>query len=153
MGVRRIITISGAVLSFHTGALQRLALPFKMFVGGRFGSGKQPFAVIHPADEVAAIKFLIRHPDASGPFNLVMPDVPTNAEFGHALGRVMNRPSFMWVPGFTLDLMFGEVSKVVLEGQKVYAQRLLDLGYEFQFPDAESALRDLYQREVVGKTP
>jgi uncharacterized protein (TIGR01777 family) len=142
------------VLSFHAGALQRLALPFKLFVGGRFGSGQQPFPVVHPADEVAAMLFLIRNPEAEGPFNLVMPKVPTNAEFGHALGWVMNRPSFMWIPGFALTLLFGEVAQqTVLEGQNVYPQRLLDMGYEFKYRDTESALRDLYQREVVGKTP
>ncbi len=150
MGVRRIITRCGAVLSFNAGALLRMALPFKLFVGGHFGSGQQPFACVHPADVVGTMKFLIRQPEASGPFNVVMPNVPTNASFSQALGQVMRRPSFMWVPGLALKIPFGEVSEVVLEGQNVQPARLLEMGYSFQFPDAQSALRDLYQSEVTG---
>ena len=144
MGVRRVITRSGVVLSFDEGALARMALPFRMFVGGPFGSGKQPFAWIHPADEIGAIKFLIRNAEAIGPVNVTAPNPLTNAQFSRALGRVMERPSLIPVPGFAFNMMFGEVSQAVLEGQKVLPKRLEALGYAFQFPEAEAALRDLY---------
>ena len=146
MGVRRVVTRSGAVLSFEDGALQRLALPYQIFVGGPMGSGKQPFAWVHPADEIGAIKFLIRNAEASGPFNVATPNPTTNAQFGRALGQVMSRPSLIPLPGFALNLMFGEVSTVVLEGQKMLPTRLQALGYEFKFPEAEAALRDLYRK-------
>lgn len=149
MGVRRVITRSGAVLSFEDGALQRLALPYQMFVGGPMGSGRQPFAWVHPADEIGAIKFLIRNAEASGPINVTTPNPTTNAQFGRALGRVMGRPSLIPVPGFALNLMFGEVVTVVLDGQKVLPKRLQELGYEFKFPEAEAAIRDLYQKESL----
>lgn len=146
MGVRRVVIRSGVVLSFEAGALQRLALPFRLFVGGPLGSGKQPLPWIHPADEIGAIRFLIRNASASGPFNLTAPHPLTNAEFAHTLGRVMNRPSFIPVPGFAFNVMFGEVATVVLDGQRALPKRLLDLGYTFQFPEAEPALRHLYRK-------
>ncbi len=149
VGVRRAIIRTGVVLSFESGALQRMALPFQMFAGGPLGNGKQPLPWIHPADEIGAIKYLIKHPDASGPFNLAAPHPLTNGEFSKALGRVMNRPSLIPVPGFAFNMMFGEVATIVLDGQRVLPQRLLDLGYTFQFPKAEAALTDLYQKQTL----
>jgi uncharacterized protein (TIGR01777 family) len=144
MGVRRAIMRTGVLLSFEDGALQRLALPFKLFVGGPIGSGKQPLPWIHPDDEIGAIRFLIENAQASGPFNLTAPNPLTNAEFARVLGKVMNRPSLIPLPGFAMKLAFGEVSTVVLEGQRVLPKRLLELGYTFKFPEAEAALRDLH---------
>jgi uncharacterized protein (TIGR01777 family) len=146
MGVRRAIIRTGVVLSFEEGALSRMALPFKLFAGGPFGSGKQSFSWIHPDDETGAIDFLMKTDGASGPFNLTAPNPLTNAEFARVLGKVMNRPSLIPVPGFAMNLMFGEVSTVVLDGQRVLPKRLLDLGYTFKFTDSEAALRDLYKQ-------
>jgi hypothetical protein len=143
MGVRRVIIRSGVVLSVHEGALVRLLLPYRLFVGGPMGSGKQWFSWIHPADQAAAIQFLIEDERASGPFNLTSPHPLTNAEFGRALGRVLGRPSLIPVPGFAMRMAFGEVSEMLLQGQRGIPQRLLDMGFTFHFPDAEGALRDL----------
>ncbi|MAS36677.1 MAG: TIGR01777 family protein [Anaerolineaceae bacterium] len=145
MGVRRVIIRMGVVLSFEEGALSRMALPFQFFAGGPFGDGKQPLSWIHPADEIGAIRFLIKQAEASGPFNLTAPNPVTNAAFSRALGEVMGRPSLIPVPGFAFNAMFGEVATVVLDGQRVLPQRLAELGYTFQFTDAEAALRDLYR--------
>ena len=143
MGVRRAIIRTGAVLDRNEGALPSAMLPFRLFVGGPVGSGKQWLSWIHLADEVAAIRFLIENEEASGPFNLSAPNPLTNAAFGRVLGRVMGRPFYFPVPGFVLKLAFGELSTVLLEGQRVLPQRLLDMGFAFQFPDAEDALRNL----------
>ncbi|MEJ2211707.1 MAG: TIGR01777 family oxidoreductase [Anaerolineae bacterium] len=143
MGVRRVIIRSGAVFSAEEGALPRLALPFRLFVGGRLGSGRQYHAWIHLQDEVRAIRFLVEREEASGAFNVVAPDPKTNAELARTLGRVLNRPAWVPVPAFAMRLAFGEVAGVLLEGQRALPRRLLDLGFEFRFPDAESALRDL----------
>jgi uncharacterized protein (TIGR01777 family) len=144
MGVRRAIIRSGAVLDTKEGALPRLLLPFRLFAGGPMGSGKQWLSWIHREDEAAAIRFLIENERASGPFNLTAPAPSTNAEFGRTIGRMMGRPYWIPVPGFALRLAFGEVTGVVLEGQRAIPQRLLDLGFNFQFPDAEAALKDLF---------
>ncbi|MGB2908125.1 MAG: TIGR01777 family oxidoreductase [Candidatus Aminicenantaceae bacterium] len=145
MGVRRVIVRSGVVLSTELGALPRLLLPYRLFVGGPIGSGKQWLAWIHPYDLSEAIRFLIENEEASGPFNLTAPVPKTNAEFGRTMGRILGRPSLVPLPGFALRLALGEVSSVVLEGQRVLPKNLQDMGFEFRFPDADSALRDLLE--------
>jgi hypothetical protein len=143
MGVRRAIIRSGAVFSAKEGALPRMVLPFRLFVGGRLGSGDQWHSWLHLEDEVRAIRFLIDRGDASGPFNLSSPNPLPNAEFAKVLGRVLNRPAWIPVPGFAMRLAFGEVADVLLTGQRGIPQRLLDMGFEFRFADPEAALRDL----------
>ena len=143
LGVRRAIIRTGIVLSRDGGALPQMMLPFRLFAGGPLGSGRQGFPWIHLADEVRAIRWLIEREDASGPFNLAAPETLTNAEFGRVLGRVMRRPAFMPTPGFALRLVLGELSTLLLDGQRQVPQRLLDLGFTFRFPTAEAALRDL----------
>jgi uncharacterized protein (TIGR01777 family) len=143
MGVRWVVMRTAPVLDADEGSLPRMLLPFRLFVGGPMGSGKQWLSWIHLHDYVRAVRFLIENRAAHGPFNLVAPEPLTNAEFGRTIGRVMGRPYYLPVPGFALKLAFGEVADVLLYGQRAIPQRLLDLGFEFRFPDAESALRDL----------
>lgn len=142
-GIRHVAIRSAVVLNPKEGALRRLILPFKLFAGGPMGSGRQGFAWIHPADEVAAIRFLIENEAAQGPFNLVAPQATTFAEFAKTLGRVMRRPYWFPVPAFALRTALGEVASIVLEGQRASPKKLLDLGFQFRFPTAEAALRDL----------
>ena len=143
LGVRRAILRTGVVLSANGGALPKMALPFKFFVGGPIGSGKQWLSWIHMADEVAAIRFLIENKAATGRFNLAAPNPLTNADFSRAIGKAMGRPAVMPVPAFALKLVFGELSTTLLTGQRVVPQRLQELGFTFQFSEAEEALRDL----------
>lgn len=147
-GVRHVSIRSAVVLSPNEGALKRLILPFKLFVGGPLGGGKQGFPWIHPGDEVAAIRFLIENEAAAGPFNLVAPEALTLSEFDVKLARVMGRPYWMPVPAFALRGALGEVASTVLEGQKAAPRKLLDLGFKFAFPTAETALRDLLRHQV-----
>jgi uncharacterized protein (TIGR01777 family) len=144
-GVRRAIVRSGVVLSTEHGALPRLLLPYRLFVGGPIGRGKQWLSWIHPHDQSEIIRFLIENEEASGSFNVTAPDPKTNAEFGRIIGRILGRPSLVPLPGFAMRLALGEVSSVVLEGQRVVPKHLQDMGFEFRFPDAESALRDLLE--------
>jgi uncharacterized protein (TIGR01777 family) len=143
MGVRRTVIRSGVVFHASEGALPRLLLPFKLFVGGPLGSGRQALSWVHITDEVAAIRFLIEKEEAAGVFNLTAPYPLTNAEFGRAVGRVLGRPAWMPVPAFALRLALGEMATVVLDGQRVVPRRLLGMGFAFRFPEAEAALRDL----------
>lgn len=143
LGVRRVIIRSGAVLSTKGGALPPLLLQFRLFAGGPLGSGRQWLPWIHMIDEVRAIRFLIEHESAQGPFNLSAPTPLTNADFGRVLARVMRRPSLVHVPAFAIQLLLGEMSTILLDGQRAIPRRLQDLGFTFRFPDAETALRDL----------
>jgi uncharacterized protein (TIGR01777 family) len=143
LGVRRTVIRSGAVLSTEGGAFPPMLLQSRLFLGGPLGSGRQWLPWIHIADEVRVIRFLIENESAQGPFNLVAPNPLTSAEFNRVLGRVMRRPAFMPVPAFALRLLAGEMSTVLLDGQRAVPRRLLDLGFAFRFPNAEQALRNL----------
>jgi uncharacterized protein (TIGR01777 family) len=147
-GVRRAIIRSGLVLSTKEGSLPRVILPYKLFVGGPFGSGKQWWSWIHLHDEVRAIRFLIDTADAQGPFNLTSPNALTNDAFGRTLARVVERPHLIPVPAFAMRAAFGEVAMVVLEGQRVVPRRLQELGFSFQYPDLEPALRHLFHNDL-----
>lgn len=144
MGTRQVIIRTGVVLGKDGGALPRLLTPFRLFVGGPLGSGKQWFPWIHLDDEVKAIRFLIERDDLRGAFNLVAPEPVTTRDFCRTLGRVMKRPSWFKVPALMLRLLFGEMAEeVLLSGQKAVPKRLLEAGFDFKFADVESALRDI----------
>jgi uncharacterized protein (TIGR01777 family) len=147
MGIRRVTVRNGVVLSTKGGALPFLLLPYKLWTGGRFGSGQQVYSWIHIADEVNAIQFLIRNNQANGVFNLTSPNPMTNDEFGRTIGRVMGRPHYFPIPGFAMRLGFGEVSTMVLKGQRVLPKKLLDSGFEFKFPKLGEALTDLLKKQ------
>jgi uncharacterized protein (TIGR01777 family) len=143
MGVRRAVARIGIVLSTADGALPRLLLPFRLFVGGRMGSGKQWVSWIHLEDQARALLFLIENEEARGAINITAPKPVTNGDLAKAIGGAMGRPSWIPVPGFALRLAFGEVAEVVLKGQRAVPRRLLDMGFEFQFPAAEAAMKAL----------
>jgi uncharacterized protein (TIGR01777 family) len=143
LGVWRAVVRTGLVLSTEGGALSRVMLPFRFFLGGLLGSGRQWVPWIHIADEVAAICFAVEHEAVSGPLNLVAPHPLTNAEFSRALGRAMGRRARVPVPAYGLQLLFGEVASLLLDGQRAVPAHLLALGFAFRFPDAEAALRDV----------
>jgi uncharacterized protein (TIGR01777 family) len=145
LGVRRVIIRTGVVLDKTGGALPQMMLPVKLFIGGPLGGGRQYFPWIHLADEVAAIRFLIDNPTASGVYNLSAPNPQTNAEFTKVLGKVLGRPAFMPTPGFALKLLFGEMATLLLDGQRQLPKRLLAAGFKFTYSDAASALQDIYK--------
>ena len=142
-GVRRAVIRTGVVLSMEGGALPKLAMAMKLFAGGPLGSGKQVMSWIHIDDEVKAIRALIDDDTASGAFNLTAPTPHTNRDLIKTLGKVMKRPAFMPAPAFAIKLVFGEMSTVVLDGQRVLPKRLEELGFAFDYPELEAALRDI----------
>ena len=143
MGVRRIVVRTGVVMSTEGGALPRMALPFKLFAGGPVGTGKQYFPWIHIEDEARAIIWLMER-GTSGIYNLTGPQPLTNKEFSSFLGRAMGRPSALPAPSFALKALFGEMSTILLDGQRATPHRLLTEGFEFRYRGAEPALRDLF---------
>jgi hypothetical protein len=143
MGVRRAIIRTGVVLSRNGGALPRMMLPFRLFVGGRLGSGRQWLPWIHIADEVGAIRFLMENEKAKGAFNLSAPNAVTNADFSRLLGRKLRRPACVPTPAFLLRLLFGEMAGMLLTGQKAVPRHLAQMGYAFRFTEAEAALGDI----------
>lgn len=142
-GVRRVLLRTGVVLDDEGGALPRMALPFKMFIGGPLGDGKQWVPWIHQRDEVGAIHFLLARHDASGPYNLTAPQPVTNRELSKTLARVLRRPCLLPVPKAMLHLAFGEMAEILLASQRVMPQRLEEAGYTFRHPNVGGALEDL----------
>ncbi|HZF08445.1 MAG TPA: TIGR01777 family oxidoreductase [Thermoanaerobaculia bacterium] len=143
LGVRRAILRTGVVLARDGGALPKMALPFRMRIGGPLGSGRQWLPWIHLADEVGAIRFLLEDDAARGPFNLTAPTPARNRDLGAALGKVLHRPSLLPTPGFALHLALGEMAGMLLNGQRAVPKALLARGYRFRFPELGPALSDL----------
>lgn len=142
-GMRVVITRFGVVLGRGSGALERMLLPFRLFVGGPLGSGKQWFPWIHVDDVAGVILFAIDSPQLSGPVNVVAPDPVTMAGFARTLGDVLRRPSWLPVPGFVLRALLGEMSVLVLGGRPVVPVKLMEAGYPFAFSRLGLALRSL----------
>jgi uncharacterized protein (TIGR01777 family) len=147
LGVRRVIIRTGIVLSKGKGAFQRLLIPFKLFAGGPLGSGRQGFPWIHPFDEVAAIRFLMDMENAHGAFNISAPEPLSNSDFGRVLAEVIHRPYWFCVPAFALRLILGEMSTLALDGTYLFPKRLQDLGFNFRYISAKSALREIFSTD------
>jgi len=144
LGVRRVVIRTGVVLSVAGGILPMVALPVRLFVGGRLGGGNQPFPWIHITDEINAIRYLMEDNSSSGPFNLVSPGMTNLSDFGRKLARVLHRPFYLPIPAFLLKLVLGEKSILILEGQQAAPDNLIKQGFKFNFPETSSALQNLF---------
>ena len=140
----RVITLrTGIVLGKGGGALAKMLLPFKLFVGGPLGSGEQWMSWIQLEDVIGLILFLLEHPDARGAINVTAPNSVTMNEFCKSLGDVLNRPSWAPVPTFALRLLLGEMADMLLTGQRVLPAQAQKLGYTFKYPTLRKALEAL----------
>ncbi len=143
-GARLVIVRVGVVLDREGGALTKMLTPFKLFVGGKQGSGRQWMSWIHHEDMTGLLLLALDHPEARGPLNGTAPNPVTNREFTRELGQALHRPSFFPTPGFLLRLAVGEVAQVIVTGQRVLPRRALALGYNFKYPTLEPALKQLF---------
>lgn len=134
----------GIILGKNEGALPLMALPYKLFVGGTIGTGQNWMSWIHVKDVANALFFAIEH-DIYGPFNVTAPHAKTMKEFGKILGTVLKRPHYFPVPAFALKLALGEKSQLVIEGQHVMPQVLMENNFSFEFPDLPNALTAIYK--------
>jgi uncharacterized protein (TIGR01777 family) len=144
LGVRRVIIRSALVLNAQMGVLPLMALPVRLGLGGPFGSGKQGVSWIHIDDEVRAIRYLLENDKARGAFNLSAPNPVPNAEFIRELAQALSRPYWLPVPRFALGLALGEMSTLLVDGQFVIPQRLVNFGFVFRFETIGEAFRNLF---------
>jgi hypothetical protein len=142
-GARVVMARFGVVFGRGGGALEQMTLPFKFFMGGPVGSGRQWVSWIHMEDLCNAIVFCLDNTEIHGPVNFSAPEPVTNKELSQTIGKVLSRPSFIPAPAFMIKLVLGEFGSVILEGQRAIPKALLDHGFEFTYPDVESALRDI----------
>jgi uncharacterized protein len=146
-GTRVVLMRSGIVLAPDGGALARMLPPFRLGVGGPFGTGRQYMSWIHRQDWIDLARWLLTSADARGPINATAPAPETNEAFAATLARVLRRPHLLRAPAFALRLALGEMADAaLLAGQRVVPARAQALGFRFAWPALEPALRDLLRR-------
>jgi uncharacterized protein (TIGR01777 family) len=151
LGIRTLIFRFALVLGEDGGLMKQLLLPFRLGLGGPIGDGTQAFSWIHIDDLVDAYCFILNEPSLKGVFHLAAPNPVTNLEFTHILGSVLRRPTFFRVPYTLLKLFYGEAADAMTSGQWVVSQRLPEAGYQFHYPDLESAIEHLVARSRQNK--
>lgn len=143
-GVRVCIMRTGIVLYMNGGALKEMIPAFNLGFGCQLGDGHQWMSWIHMDDVVGAIEFLIQNESLNGPFNFTAPEAVTNKEFSNELASSLNRPCFLRIPDFMVEIIFGEMGKtLLLQGQRVVPDKLIKAGYKFKFPILSNALQDI----------
>ncbi|HEY9601728.1 MAG TPA: TIGR01777 family oxidoreductase, partial [Allocoleopsis sp.] len=141
-GIRLVILRFGIVLG-NGGALAKMIPAFKLFAGGPLGTGRQWFSWIHQDDLVDLILFALTRPDVEGVLNATAPNPVRMSEVSQAIGETLGRPSWFPVPSFVPELLLGEGSKVVLEGQQVLPKRTTSYGFEYHYPTVKQALAEI----------
>lgn len=140
LGVRNLQLRFGVVLSTMGGALPKIIFPIKFGVGSALGSGNQFVPWVHIDDVLKIIEWLILNENLSGPYNVVAPEYKTYKEFVKAIADKLGKPLFMPnVPSFFLKLVLGEMSQVILEGNRISSEKIVDSGYKFNFSTLEQA--------------
>ncbi len=135
----------GVVLGKNGGALKQMITPFKWFVGGPMGNGKQWFSWIHIADLISGILYILEHPQIHGPVNLCAPYPVTQAYLAKTLGSVLHRPSFIPAPSMAMRLLLGEFAETLLASQRAVPDILIRSKFVFTFPYLDNALTNLLQ--------
>jgi len=143
MKIRRVNIRIGLVLDGKEGTLAKMVVPFRYFIGGPLGSGKQWFPWIHIDDLVGLFLFALDNGNMSGIINGVSPNPVRMDQFCNMLGKVLHRPSLFRIPAFLLRLVLGEAADVILSGAQVIPKRTLAAGYKFRFESVSGALNDL----------
>jgi uncharacterized protein (TIGR01777 family) len=143
LGVRVVHARFGIVFGRGGGALQKMARPFRMHVGGPIGSGQQVMPWIHIDDACGILMLAIDNPDARGPINLTAPNPTSMNELADAIGIILHRRSYLRVPEGAVRALFGEGAEPLLTGQRVLPRAAEKLGYEFDYPELLPALESV----------
>lgn len=142
LGTRLVILRTGIVLG-NGGAIAKMLPPFKLFAGGPIGDGQQWFSWIHIEDLVSLIVRSLVDSTMEGVLNATAPQPVKMAELCRTMGQVLNRPSWLPVPAFALELLLGDAAQVVLEGQQVLPKRTQALGFQYQYSTVQPALQEI----------
>lgn len=141
--VRRVIFRIGLVLGKEAKTISNLLPLFKLGLGGKIGSGTQPFPFVHIADVVNVMEWAINNENSKGTYNLVAPENINNQTFTNTLAKQLQRKAIFTVPEVGLKLLYGEAASLLLESPQVYPERLLKEGYNFLYPDIETSLNEI----------
>ena len=143
LGVRVVQLRTGVVLAPRGGALAKMITPFRLGLGGPVAGGRQYISWIHLEDHIALMLAALEDERWSGPLNSTAPEPVTNREFSRALARALRRPALVPVPGFALQLLYGEMADVVTTGQRALPAKALVLGFRFRHPRVREALESV----------
>jgi uncharacterized protein (TIGR01777 family) len=144
LGVRLATIRLSVVLGPNGGVMSRLITPFRFFLGGHPGSGKQWLPWVHIDDVIGIVQFLLQKTDCKGPFNVTVPEIAKSKDFYDALGKAMHRPAFFPMPAFALKLALGEMAtELLLPSTRAVPKKLIDAGYKFKFSEPVEAFRDI----------
>ena len=143
IGIRTAMLRQGIVLSNKGGALAKFLPPFKLFIGGALGNGRQWFPWIHIDDLITIYLFVLDNAEISGAVNVASPQNVRMNQFAKSLGQILNRPSIFTIPEFALKILVGEAASTIVSSQRVLPQKLIDQGFKFKFENLEEALKDL----------
>lgn len=147
MNIRRTIFRTGLVLGPGGGALKRMLIPFRFFLGGIFGPGTQWVPWIHISDVCRALEFVISRPQIRGTINLTAPQPVTNRQMTQILGKILNRPTFFTLPAWIIRIRLGKMGEeLLLSSQRALPRRLQQEGFEFSYPDLNSSLSSILSR-------
>ncbi|MDO0825495.1 TIGR01777 family oxidoreductase [Desulfosporosinus nitroreducens] len=138
----RVATIRIGVVLGNEGALNRMALPFRYFIGGPLGNGNQWLSWIHIRDLTSMIRFIIEHQELAGPINAVAPNPVRMGEFSKMLGYVLARPSWLPVPEILLKIALGQMAEMLLHGQRAVPRKVLSADFKYKFPKLKAALEN-----------
>jgi uncharacterized protein (TIGR01777 family) len=148
LSAKNCIIRIGVVLSKDGGALKRLLPLFQLGLGSAVGSGKQYMPWIHINDLVSVFYEALFNPNYKGIYNAVSSEETTNQSFSKQLAKSLSKPFFFPnVPAFALKLVFGEMANVLLEGSRVSNQKLINIGFQFQFASLNKALMDIVSKK------
>ncbi|OLN21355.1 TIGR01777 family protein [Domibacillus antri] len=150
-GIRTVLARFGIILGKEDGALPRMAMPYRLFAGGKIGSGRQWMSWIHVKDAARALRFAAENGMLEGPLNVTAPNPVRMNDFGKTLAKVLGRPHWLFVPAPALKAGLGEMSTLILDGQRVLPETLLQSGFQFEFPLVRGALDDLYNGRGIIK--
>ena len=142
LDVRTVALRTAFVISKNSDAFRKMVLPTRFGLGAPIGSGNQYMSWIHIEDLCQLYLKAIEDTSMQGAYNAVAPEFINNADFMHALAKVMRRPFFMpHVPAFFMRLIMGEAADMILGGSRISAQKIQDAGYEFQYDTSEKAFK------------
>ncbi len=141
--MRRVIVRNAIVLDRRKGLFPLMCLPARIFLGGRLGDGRNAVPWIHVSDHVRALSFMLEHQDAAGAYNLVAPGASSNAQFMGAICAALGRPYWLHAPAALMRMVLGEMADLVLKGRASAPRRLVKAGFEFEFPEIQSAMLNL----------
>jgi uncharacterized protein len=132
------------VLGKESATIKNMLLPFKLGIGGKVGNGKQAFPFVHETDVARAFTWATENKNTTGVFNLAAPQEITNAGFTRELAKKLNRPAFVPVPPFALQLIYGKAASLITKSPAVLPHKIMEAGFEFKYPTIEEAMEEIF---------